>query len=284
MELQLGLAKVTAKTKQSASMRAKLRGFLEARTDSITDSINDEILEPAVRELKKKGKEGLVVIADNLDRIHNKPKPSGRNQPEYIFVDRGEQLKRLNCHLLYTLPLTLLFSNDASELNGRFGVKPKNLSMVPVQSRHGEPCEPGLELLRQMVMARAFPELTPDERPDKIGEVFGNPEVLDRLCMISGGHVRNLISFLFSCLQKEDTPLPEDILDEVIQEYRDDLVKKITPDEWELLREVRQNRQVAGEDGCQILLRSMFVFEYQDKDGIWFDINPLLAGMDQLQS
>lgn len=281
-EFKVGLAKITAKTKQSVSARAKLRGYLEARTDTISDSINEEIFEPAVRELKGMGKAGLVVIVDNLDRIHNRPKPSGRNQPEYIFIDRGDQLKKLNCHLLYTLPLTLLFSNDASELNSRFGAKPKNLSMVPIQSRELNSCEPGLKLLRQAVMARAFPDMSPEDRLSKIGLVFENPEMLNRLCMISGGHVRNLIGFLFSCLQKEDPPFPESVLEEVIREYRDDLVKKITPDEWELLRGVRHNQQVAGTKACETLLRSMFVFEYQDEKGIWFDINPLLAGTNSM--
>jgi len=108
--------------------------------------------------------------------------------------------------------------------------------------------------------------------------------MLDRLCRISGGHVRNLLGFLFSCLQKEDPPFPENILREVIQEYRDDLVRKVEAEEWELLREVAKDQNVAGETEYHTLLRSMFVFEYQDKNGVWFDTNPLLAGTDKLSS
>ncbi|MDE5103344.1 MAG: ATP-binding protein, partial [Trichodesmium sp. St19_bin2] len=40
---------------------------------------------------------------------------------------------------------------------------------------------------------------------------------------------------------------------------------------------VVQNQRVTGEEECQALLRSMFVFEYRDPDGHWFGINPLLA-------
>ncbi|MDM8544615.1 P-loop NTPase fold protein [Desulfococcaceae bacterium HSG9] len=284
MDFKLGLAKITAKTKESPKSRTKLRDYLEGRTDNITASINEEVLEPAAQRLKEMGKQGLVVIVDNLDRMDNTPKPSGRTQPEYIFADRGEQLKKLNCHLLYTIPLTLIFSNEANTINSRFGVRPKNLSMVPVQSRDGCSYEQGLALLRQMVMVRIFPDLSPDERLEKIEVLFESQDMLDRLCKISGGHVRNLLGFLFSCLQKEDPPFPQEILDEVIQEYQDDLVKKITPDEWELLRQVDKNQSVAGEEEYDILLRGRFVFEYQDKQGVWFGVNPLLAEMDKLRS
>jgi len=168
VQFSMGLAKITAKTKDSPKMRNKLRDYLESRTDSILDSINEEVLKPAVRQLREKGMEGLVVIMDNLDRIDNKPKSSGRTQPEYIFIDRGEQLKKMKCHLVYTIPLTLIFSNDSSNLNSRFGVKPKVLAMVPTQLRDGNSHEEGLVLLKQMVMARAFPDMSPTERLDKV--------------------------------------------------------------------------------------------------------------------
>jgi hypothetical protein len=66
-----------------------LRQYLEPRTDTLLEAINKELLEPAIKELKQQGKQGLVVIVDNLDRIDNSPKPGNRTQPEYLFVDRG---------------------------------------------------------------------------------------------------------------------------------------------------------------------------------------------------
>ena len=281
IDLPLGLAKITAKTKDSSKIRSKLRDYLEPRTDNIVKSINKDVLETADRKLMELGKEGLVVIVDNLDRIDNTPKPSGRSQPEYIFFDRGEQLRNLKCHLLYTIPLTLIFSSDSSILNSRFGVKPKVLPMIPVQSREGEPYEEGSGLLKQMVMARAFPDLDEAGRLGVIEEMFENSDMLDRLCRISGGHVRNLMGFLFSCLQKEDPPFPEYIMEEVIREYRDDLAKKVTSNEWKLLQQVVKDQSVAGEEEYQALLRSMFVFEYQDKNGVWFGVNPLITEMEK---
>ncbi len=274
--LGLGIGKLTAKAKNSPELRSQLRQYLEPRTDTILQAINKELLEPANQALKAAGKRGLIVIVDNLDRIDNTPKMSGRTQPEYLFVDRGEQLKQLNCHLVYTIPLVLMFSNDWSRLTNRFGVDPKVLPMVQVQSRDGSAHEPGLSLLRQMILARAFPDLPPEQRLQQTREIFATPATLDRLCLINGGHVRRTLMMLYSCLQQEDPPLSAAGLEKVIRIQRDKLAQAITKEEWVLLHEVQQTRLVSGEDQHKTLLRSMFVFEYHDEQGRWFDVNPLL--------
>jgi hypothetical protein len=108
-ELSVGIGKITAKTKESPKLRRRLREYLEPRTSGILESINKELLGRATTELKRRGKAGLVVIVDNLDRVSIRTLPSGRTQAEYLFIDRGEQLGRLNCHVVYTIPLGVDF-------------------------------------------------------------------------------------------------------------------------------------------------------------------------------
>jgi hypothetical protein len=156
--------------------------------------------------------------------------------------------------------------------------------MVPVQQRDGSDDEEGIKLLRQMVLARAFPEVTETQRLGLVTKVFDSPETLDRLCRISGGHVRNLLGLLYRCLQEEDPPLSRECLENVIREYRDRLVLPITEDEWELLHRVYQQQSVSGEADHQTLLRSLFVFEYHDQQGHWFSINPALAETEKFKS
>lgn len=275
--LALGIGKITAKTKDAPNLRSELRQYLEPRTNVILEALNKELLEPAAKQLKEQGKKGLVVIIDNLDRIHGSPKPSGRLQPEYLFVDRGEQLKRLNCHVVYTIPLGLIFSNDLLQLTNRFGVDPKVLPMVPVQLRDGSLCEEGIELLRQMVLARAFPTVESQQRSALIPKIFESPETLDRLCRVSGGHVRNLLQLLYSCLQREEPPISRRTLENVIIQRRHQLTLAIEADEWELLRQVAALKIVTGETKYQTLLRSLWVFEYRYGEDYWFEINPILA-------
>ncbi len=284
--LAFGIGKITAQAKESPEVRSRLREYLEPRTNTILQAINKEILEPAIQALKQRGKQGLVVIVDNLDRVDNRRLPTGRTQPEYLFVDRGEQLRKLNCHVVYTIPLALMFSNDYGSLMYRLGggMDTKVLPMVPVQLSDGSDCAPGINLLRQMLLARAFPEVSPQQQIDLVTEVFDSLETLDRLCRVSGGHVRNLLGLLYRCIQKGDLPIPRQRLETVILERCNELTRSIEPDEWKLLRQVTIDKSVRGETEYQILLRSMFVFEYRNEQGRWYDINPILKEAKEFQS
>jgi hypothetical protein len=144
-----------------------------------------------------------VVIVDNLDRIDNRVKPWGRPQQEYLFVDQGEFFTRLNCHLLYTMPLALKFSNDYGMLTQRFPEDPKVLPMVPVQKTDGSVHTEGMALMQQMVLARAFPDITPEERLNKVTEIFDSAASLERLCKMSGGHVRDVLRLLNTWIMEE---------------------------------------------------------------------------------
>lgn len=285
-QLSVGIAKITAKTKDSPQLRDQLRQHLEPRTKSILEAINEEILDRAIEELKRRGKKGLVVIVDNLDRVDPRPVPSGRSQPEYLFIDRGSQLRGLKCHVVYTLPLSLMFSNEYEALKNRLGagVAPKVLPMVPVRLRDGRESPKGMALLKQLVLARAFPGVEPQARVGLISEVFDNPATLDRMCRVSGGHVRHLLGLLYNCLQQEDPPFSRSCLESVIKGYRDDLTLAVDEQEWELLLQVVQQQHVKGEKEYQVLLRSMFVYEYRDDLGRWFGVNPALAETARFRS
>lgn len=281
------IAKLTIKAKNSQQMRSKLRQHLEPQTSQILEYINHEILEVAIVQLKQQGQNGLVVIVDNLDRIPNQATAaSSKPLPEYIFVDRGEQLSQLNCHLLYTLPLSLIFSNLREPLKNRLGNgrSPIVLSMVPVFSRDGKEHPGGIALLQQMILARAFPDATAEERLASVTEVFDSLDTLDRLCRISGGHVRSLLGMLYACVQEQDPPISRPILEMVIRQERDSLLLAIDNHEWELLFQVVREQQVKGDHEYQTLLQSLFVFEYQDEQGSWFGLNPLLFETQKYQA
>ncbi len=276
----LGIGKFSAKLKGNPDARARLRQHLEPQTDNLLELINKELLEPANKALQERGQKGIVAIVDSLDRLENTKE---RNQAEYIFVTRGEKLRQFHCHMVYTTPLVLNFSNSIAPLSDRFGGAPKVLPMVRVKNRSDQLHPEGIHLLQEMVLARAFPNLPPAERAQYLDQVFDHPETCDRLCTVSGGHVRNLLVLLYGCLQKQDPPIDRDTLEEVIATQRDSLIRAITANEWALLKSVQAQKAVVGEEGYQTLLRSLFVFEYLDELGTWFGLNPILAESEQLR-
>jgi len=251
-----------------------LRGFSEPYTPTILEAINKELLEPAIQSLTQKGKKGLVVIVDNLDRVQNIVKV-GKMQHEYLFFDRGEQLK-LNCHIIYTVPFELRYQD--ARLRQRFPSGCSVLPMIPVMNRDNRENEAGMELMRQMALARAFPNNDAAYRNEHVTEVFDRRETLDRLCRISGGHVRDFLIFLNTCIRKQKSlPISSETLENVIRESRNNQTRAVSDDEWQVLKQVRKDKKIHKTDLFQDLMRRMFIFEYQDRDGFYADVNPLLA-------
>ena len=270
------IGKITAASKRNRDLHDRLKAYLEPKTDGVLKVLNQGLFAPTAQKLKELGKEGLVVIVDNLDRLLKIEKASGRFLPQYIFADRGTDLTRLQCHLIYTMPLALRYSNDFNLIEQRFKGYPVVLPMVPVKSRDGKVHQEGMELLRKMVLARV-PNSEAERESEIIQQVFGSQETLDYLCSMSGGHVRNLLIILRSWINKaKKSPLSREKLEEVLVNQRTQMMAGITENEWQLIRRVQREKQLAGDDDYDILIHNRFVFEYCDRQGCWYDINPVL--------
>jgi hypothetical protein len=140
----------------------------------------------------------------------------------------------------------LIFSNDCETLKNRLGggSNPQSLANGAGTTAGWRGISEGMALLRQMVLVRAFPNETPEKQLELITEVFDTPETLDRLCRISGGHVRNLLGLLFDCLRQENPPISRECLESVIRERRDYLTSQLMMMKWELLFQVVQQQTV----------------------------------------
>lgn len=283
ISISADIGEITLSAKNDSRLRQRLNQFLGPQKTELLRLINVELIEPAIVQLKKQGQKGLVVIVDNLDRIDNRIKTFAKPQDEYLFVDQGDILNKLNCHLVYTMPLALRFSNEYGNLLQRFA-RPQVLPMVLIKHRDGRLCEEAIELLKQMVLSRAFPDLSEADRLGRVTEIFDEPESLDYLCRMSGGHVRDLLRLLLEWVEEEmDLPLTRNTLEDVLINVASEMKLRISEQEWAQLRQVKTTQMVSDEVGYDELIRSRMVFEYQEGKESWFGVNPLLAHAPQLQ-
>ncbi|MGK7924569.1 MAG: ATP-binding protein [Spirulina sp.] len=287
--IEIGLStvigKIKASTQRNSDLRDRLRNYLEPKTEGLIEVLNQGLFEPIDRALQDRGKAGLVVIVDNLDKLINVEKNQGKSQSTYLFCDRGSDLSRLSCHLIYTMPLALRYSDDYPIIQQKFRTTPIVLPMIPVRDRQGNPHQEGRKLLRQMILARAFPELGIEERVAKIPELFVDNDVLDELCYISGGRARNLLILINSWIIKEKKfPLSGEGLNTAIVNQSIEKMQQITPDEWELLRRVHTSKELSGDRDYSKLIRTLSVYEYRDNVGAWYEVNPILARSDKLKT
>ena len=285
VEAQIALfAKRTASIRAIPSERQKIRDKVNPHSITLLKALN-EFIDDAKRKLPK-GKTHLVAIADNLDRIVLIPQEHGRTNHDEIFLDRAQQLQGLNCHIIYTIPISMVYSSRAADLRDIYG-DPQVLPMIMVQAPDdGETDAAGLAKITEIIKKRIEP-FAPKANLET--EIFSSAEGLLRLCLMSGGHVRNLMLLVRSAIDHIDSlPITEKAIQRGITQARDTYRRTVEQDEWELLAKVTESKQIDNDDRYRKLLfnRCVLQYGYFDDEGElqpWYDAHPLIKGIQQFK-
>ena len=277
VEVGAGPVKFGVALKEVPSARPTLRRLLEGQLPRIYDLINQEILARARGFLKSRGFEDILLIVDQLDRIPQKViNDLGLTNHENLFLDHAGTLRALACDVILTLPIELAYSLRRVNLQTAYGAEILALPVIPVHGRDGAPFDPGMEALRRIVERRA------KKAGLEIGQVFDTPKLLDRFVGLSGGHLRSLFVLLRAALERCDRlPITAQLAELTIRRAANDLSLPLRTRQWQALEEIHRAKAPLGkpEDSglWYELLRGLYVFTYEDADGLWYDWNPLLG-------
>lgn len=282
-------AKLTATLKASPDTRAKIREIVEPHTISLIEALNQFIAE-AMAQLPQQSTQKLVVIADNLDRITPVIAGEGaRSNHEQIFIDRSEQLKALDCHVIYTVPISLVYSGRATDLRDIYDTDPQVLPMIMVRDSEGDVHEPGLQALKAVIEKRIYHPKVIKDSLDLETEVFDAPETLEQLCLMSGGHVRNLMLLAQSSIRRSlQFPISAITVKRAITEARSTYRNAVYERQWPILARVAQTQRVLNDEAHRELLFNRCILEYRwlDQQGeinCWYDVHPLIRGIQEFQ-
>ncbi|NEQ95787.1 MAG: ATP-binding protein [Cyanothece sp. SIO2G6] len=277
VNLDVGLqefAKITAAVRSEPGQRQKIRDRLEPHNETLIQSLS-AFIESGRSAFPEKTK--LLVIADNLDRIVPIFRDNGCSNHEEIFLDRHEQLKALNCHIIYTVPISMIYSHAATELKDNYGI-PQVLPSIMVRDEKGDPYQPGLDILRTMIQRRVPESL----RDALVPKVFESEEILRDLCLISGGYVRDLVQLMQEAITKTDTlPIKARAVQRAADDLRDVYRRAVEEDQWSVLREIHQTKEIDNDNVQRNLLfiRCVLEYRYFDAQGdkrTWYDAHPVL--------
>ena len=284
VEAQIALfAKLTASIRAIPSERQKIRDKVNPHSITLLTALN-EFIDDAKRKLPK-GKTHLVAIADNLDRIVPIPQEHGRTNHDEIFLDRAQQLQGLNCHIIYTIPISMVYSSRAADLRDIYG-DPQVLPMIMVQTPDGKTDAAGFAKITEIIKKRIEP-FAPNTNLET--EIFSSGEGLLRLCLMSGGNVRNLMLLVRSAIDHIDSlPITEKAIQRGITQARDTYRRTVEQDEWELLAKVTESKQIDNDDRYRKLLfnRCVLQYGYFDDEGElqpWYDVHPLIKRIQQFK-
>ncbi len=276
-------AALTATIRTVPSERRKIRDLVNPHTVTLIKALNAFIAD-ARRKLPF-GKSQLVVIADNLDRIVPLPDDYGRSNHDEIYLDRSEQLKGLDCHIIYTVPISMVYSSRANDLKDIYG-NPELLPMIMVQTPEGEVHQPGVDKMRQIILERIKPFMP----KATLGiDIFETPEIVESLCLASGGHVRELLLLVKEAINKVDRlPISAKAVRRAIAETRDTYRRTVEKDQWQILARVAHTRDIDNDDPHRDLLfrRCVLEYRYYDEDDemqCWYDVHPLIKAIPEFK-
>ncbi len=284
LEQSLGVfTKLTSSIRAEPTQRAKIRDRVNPHTTTLLQALNEFIAN--ARQNLPNGKTRLAMIVDNLDRIPIDFRENGRSNHEEIFLDRSEQLKGLDCHMIYTVPIALVYSRWANEVQAIYG-KTLVLPMVMVQQRDGTLYPEGLAKLKEAIQLRVQPHAP---SLDLEAQVFDSPETLKRLCMACGGHIRELMQMMQESLNRTDQfPIAAKDVQRAITELRAVYQRTVEEPEWARLAQVAHSRTIPNDNEHRSLLQRRCILEYRclDEEGeiqTWYDVHPLVYKLPRFQ-
>jgi hypothetical protein len=284
LEMQIAqFAKLTANVRTEPSLRQKIREKVNPHTTTLIEALN-QFIRNAKKRLPDKYSQ-LAIIADNLDKIVQFSKDGGeRSNLDEIFLDRSEQLKALDCHIVYTVPISMVHSNRAADLSNNYNNAPQVLPMIMVNNPSGEVNQAGLAKMKQVIEKRVK-QVEPSLSLELETQWFENRETLEKLCLMSGGHVRNLLSMLQEAINRtQDLPITAKAVQRAITNLRNIYRRTVNKEEWSILAKVSVSHRILNDKQHRDLLFNRCILEYRYYDEEeemqnWYNVHPLIKGI-----
>lgn len=251
-----GLAKIfgklTAELKSASSRRVEIREQLDRNVTQFLRYLDVYITDAKIK-LQEKGKSNLVFIIDGLEKTVHREGDNGRSNYYDLFIHHAEQLKAPNCHLVYTVPISLVFD---TQLGDQW---PDDYYLVPMVN----PSDKGTKKLLEAVQKRI-----------DIDEVFETQDTIDDFIKISGGALRDILRLIRMASGPGDrisTGSGAQAIGRFLQ-MEDRLIR----DSYKtLLTKVAKERKMPNDPEYEKLLHNRLVHEYQNGTR-WADVHPAI--------
>jgi hypothetical protein len=280
VDIEIPFTSLAVELRNQPTSRSRLREEIEKRSTSLFEAVNDILTTAAVR-LREDGKEGLVLIVDGLDKLVRRGLEDGGNTHDRLFIHRSDQLASLRAHVIYTVPISLIYSPQFTQLEQTFGGHQSPVPMIRLRDSDRSDPSPntlGMKKMREIIEARCrYAEVN-------LGDVFDSPETCHYLCEMTGGHPRHLMMFLQAAANRVDRlPITRDAAEKAIRAYANSLLREVPDDFWPKLRQFATPQDdISKDDIHQQMLLLLHVFEYMNGQP-WYEVNPVLRTLPKFR-
>jgi hypothetical protein len=246
------------KLNREAKTREYVRKELDLMISDLIQRLNWLILDIEAK-LKKK----IVVIVDDLDKL------SRGQQSEDFFFKNYPLLLQPGCIIIYTFPIHLAFNpffeNVRSYFNGYVV-----LLQLPVKDRKGNVIPENMSFYEQVIAKRI------------------NLDLLDsgvlKMAIESTGKLSEMVEVMREATLKGYRMgrgrISEKDVDESLAKMRTTFDRTLSQAHKKKLLEINSCKEARDEGSDSVLVRdllfSLTAVEYEDKDGRWCEIDPML--------
>lgn len=252
--------------KDTPTFRQRVRQYI---TDNFSKFKSDtkEELHQLNEEVKKRGKKGLLVIFDSLEK--NKGVTTNYEDviasSEIIFSNRDNL--SLPVDVIYTVPT---FLSERIRLNEILF-----LPAVKIKDKDEKPYEKGIEALKTLVYHRVS--------KDDLQEIFGESyeKKLRKIILFSGGYPRDLLRVLSDCIRQKKHPLSDTEIEKILKNEQNSFSELLNTPVQEALEVVQKEKSIKSLEDIKVkdkLLTNHLILRYRNSD-LWFDIHPAVKDL-----
>ena len=270
------LARITGQIKTGHEIRKDIRLKIDPQIYPLIERIN-EFIHAALPEINKKGYCDLVFIIDNLDRIVLRvlDEETKRTTHDALYLDHAEQLKALDAHIIYTVPISMFYSLKATQLAGAFP-NYRILPMIKVEEMDGSLCRQGIDLLNSVAKKRI-----------DVDRIF-EKGVVDYLAERSGGMLRDFVRLLGYTIELGQAkggklPLSPDLAKRAFNSLINEYGRSVPDEFFGLLVEVARAKKVKNDASHQAMLYNLIVLEYMNGSR-WCDVHPAVRELSEFKN
>ncbi len=214
-----------------------------------------------IREVSKLAQKPVLIIIEDLDK-------ADLDKGQEIFLNHPRQITSLDAHMIYTIPVPLIYSPSYRTILSYFEAE-YALPMIKIKNIDGTACTKGQEYIKKIINKRLDLSLL-------------GPGVLDKLIEKSGGVLRGLVDILkdtaLNALSENTTITMETLnksLDKARNTFKHSLSGPRVDEYYNRLEEVCKNKKNPKQDHILMeLLHGLCVLQYNGKT--WYDVHPLV--------
>jgi len=253
---------LTSSIRAGGTAKTEIRQTVQRYPKALVENIN-YLLDSAYDTLRQEKKRGLLVVFDNLDKYQ--PEVADR-----LLLQGADILRGVRCHTIYTVPISLIYNPIRDAVPDRFVTEV--LPMIRVRERSGDPCEDGIECLKEALQRRV-----------DIPSLFDQPALVRELALLSGGCIRDLMHLTQEALLVSEQRVDGPAVERAARKLRSQFAREIGPEQYALLARVHLKKTIANDEQHRRLLFRRFALEYDYTEERWADVHPLVIGIREFQ-